>query len=159
NDRLDRHLVPHVISLLARDDVSALAVGALHRVVDTATGQLVDTLIDADASPVVRRRLPQVLAGSGSPIAITGLLQVLEDSEFEIRCRAAGALMRSRAAHPDCVIPRETVLEAALRESRRSRQLLESKGSNTSDHRPLELVLRILSLVLDPEPLKLAQHA
>jgi hypothetical protein len=156
---LDRHLVPHVISLLARDDVSALAVGALRRVVDSSTGQMVDTLIDADASPVVRRRLPQVLAGSGSPIAIAGLLQALDDSEFEVRFRSAGALMRSRDANPDCVIPRETVFEAALREARRSRQSLEHYASITSEASPLELVFRILSLTLDPEPLKLAQHA
>src|SRR5262245_17817720 len=100
-NRLDRHLVPHVISLLARDDVSPSAVSALRRVVDTATGQLVDTLIDTGANPVVRRRLPQVLAGSGSPIAIAGLLQALDDSAFEVRFRSAGALMRSREARPD----------------------------------------------------------
>jgi ATP:ADP antiporter, AAA family len=159
DNRLDRHLVPYVISLLARDDVSPSAVSALRRVVDTATGQMVDTLIDASTSPVVRRRLPQVLAGSGSPIAIAGLLQALDDSEFEVRFRAAGALMRSREAHPDRVIPRETVFEAALRETRRSTQLLERQAWNTSDHGPLALVFRILSLALDPEPLKLAQHA
>jgi ATP:ADP antiporter, AAA family len=158
-NRLDRHLVPHVISLLARDDVTALAVNVLRRVVDTSTGQLVDTLIDAGANPVVRRRLPQVLAGSGSPIAIAGLLQALDDSEFEVRFRAAGALIRSREAHPECVIPRETVFDTALREARRTKPLLERQISNTSDHRPLELVFRILSLALDPEPLKLAQHA
>jgi hypothetical protein len=159
DNRLDRHLVPHVISLLARDEVSPLAVSALRRVVDMVTGQLVDTLIDAGASPVVRRRLPQVLAGSGSPIAIAGLLQALDDSEFEVRFRAAGALMRSREAHPDCVIPRETVFDGAVREARRTRPLLERQASKTSDHRSLELVFRILSLALDPEPLKLAQHA
>ena len=152
-NRLDRHLVPHVISLLGRDDVSPSAVSALRRVVDTATGQLVDTLIDTGANPVVRRRLPQVLAGSGSPIAIAGLLQALDDSAFEVRFRSAGALMRSREARPDCAIPRETVFDAAMREARRTR------GSNTSDQRTLELLFRILSLALDPEPLKLAQHA
>ena len=147
---VDRHLVPYVISLVARDDVYSLAVSALHRVVDTATGQIVDTLIDGSASPVIRRRLPQVLAGSGSPIAIAGLLQALDDSEFEVRFRSAGALMRSREAHPNFVIPRETALEAALREARRS---------TSTAQRRLELVLRILSLALDPEPLKLAQRA
>ncbi len=157
--RLDRHLVPYVISLLARDDVSSLAVSTLRRVVDTATGQIVDTLIDRSVSPVVRRRLPQVLAGSGSPIAIAGLLQALNASEFEVRFRSAGALLRSREAHPDRVIPRETVFEAALREARRSKPLLEHKASNTAAYRRLELVLRILSLALDPEPLKLAQRA
>jgi hypothetical protein len=158
-NRLDRHLVPHVISLLARADISPLAVNALRGVVDTATGQIVDTLIDAAASPVVRRRLPQVLAGSDSPIAIAGLLRALDDTEFEVRFRAAGALIRSREAHPECVIPRETIYEAALRETRRSKQLLEHAASNASDQRPLELVFRILSLALDPEPMRLAQHA
>jgi len=158
-NRLDRHLVPHVISLLARDEVSPLAVNVLRRMVDTATGQLVDTLIDGGVSRVVRRRLPQVLAGSGSPIAIAGLIQALDDSEFEVRFRSAGALVRSREAHPDCVIPRQTVFDAAVREARRTRQLLDREPSNTFDHRPLELVFRILSLALDPEPLKLAQHA
>jgi len=157
--RLDRHLVPYVISLLARDDISSLAVSTLRRVVDTETGQLVDTLIDPGASPVIRRRLPQVLAGSRSPIAIAGLLQALDDSEFEVRFRSAGALMRSRETHPDWVIPRETVFDAALREARRSRPLLEHDASTAADHRLLELVFRILSLTFDPEPLKLAQRA
>ncbi len=157
--RLDRHLVPYVISLLARDDVSALAVSALRRVVGTATGQIVDTLIDTGASPVIRRRLPQVLAGSGSPIAIAGLVQALNDSQFEVRFRSAGALMRSREARPDRALPRETVFEAALREARRSKPVLEHNASNTAAYRRLELVLRILSLALDAEPLKLAQRA
>jgi ATP:ADP antiporter, AAA family len=157
--RLDRHLVPHVISLLARDDVSSLAVSALRRVVGTATGQIVDTLIDSGASPVIRRRLPQVLAGSGSPIAIAGLVQALNDSLFEVRFRSAGALMRSHEARPDRVLPRETVFEAALREARRSKPVLEHNASNTAAYRRLELVLRILSLALEAEPLKLAQRA
>jgi ATP:ADP antiporter, AAA family len=159
NKRLDRHIVPYVISLLARDDVSALAVSALRRVVDTTSGQMVDALIDPGTSPVARRRLPQVLAGTGSSMAIDGLLQALDDSEFEVRFRSAGALMRSREAHPDCVIPHQAVFAAALRETRRCKQLLEQDASNTPDHRPLELLFRILSLALDPEPLKLAQHA
>jgi len=158
-NRLDRHLLPHVISLLARADISPLAVNSLRRVVDTASGQIVDTLNDAAANPVVRRRLPQVLAGSGSPIAIAGLLRALDDAEFEVRFRAAGALMRSREAHPECLIPRETIFEAALRETRRSKELLDNAASNASDHGPLELVFRILSLALDPEPMRLAQHA
>jgi len=157
--RLDRHLVPYVISLLARDDVSSLAVSALRSVVGKATGQIVDTLIDRGASPVIRRRLPQVLAGSGSPIAIAGLVQALNDSEFEVRFRSAGALMHSRGARPDRVLPRETVFEAALREARRSKPLFEQNASNTAAYRRLELVLRILSLALDAEPLKLAQRA
>jgi ATP:ADP antiporter, AAA family len=156
--RLDRHLVPHVITLLSRDDVSAMAVSSLRTVVDTASGQLVDTLTDAGANPVVRRRLPQVLAGSASPIAIAGLLQALDDDEFEVRFRAAGALVRSRDAHPDGVIPPDRVFEAALRETRRSKPLLEH-SSDSSDRTPLDLVFRILSLALDPEPLNLAQHA
>jgi hypothetical protein len=156
--RLDRHLVPHVISLLARDDVSALAVSALRGVVDIASGQLVDALIDGTVSPVIRRRIPRVLADSGAPIAIVGLLQALDDPEFEVRFRAAGALIRSRDAHPDAAIPRERVFEAALREARRGKERLEH-SADTSDHRGLELVFRILSLALDPEPLNLAQHA
>jgi hypothetical protein len=151
--------VPYVISLIARDDVYSLAVRALRRVVDTATGQVVDTLTDVAVSPVIRRRLPQILAGSRSPIAIAGLLQALEDSEFEVRFRSAGALVRSREAYADRVVPRETVFEAALREARRPGPLPEQGTSNTAAHRRLELVLRILSLALDPEPLQLAQRA
>jgi hypothetical protein len=157
--RLDRHLVPYVISLIARDDVYSLAVRALRRIVNTATGQIVDTLTDVAVSPVIRRRLPQILAGSGSPIAIAGLLQALDDAEFEVRFRSAGALVRTREAHADRVIPRETVFEAALREARRTNPLPEQGTANTGAHRRLELVLRILSLALDPEPLQLAQRA
>ena len=159
--RLDRHLVPHVISLIARDDVYSLAVRALRRMIDTATGQVVDTLTDAGVSPVIRRRLPQILAGSGSSIAIAGLLQALDDPEFEVRFRSAGALLRSREARPDRALPRETVFEAALREARRTSPVPEQGAANTDTQRQrrLELVLRILSLALEPEPLQLAQHA
>jgi len=122
------------------------------------SGQLVDTLTDDSVSPVIRRRIPRVLADSAQPVAILGLLQALDDPEFEVRFRAAGALIRSREAHPDAAIPRERVFEAALREIRRGKERPDH-AADTIDHRALELVFRILSLALDPEPLNLAQHA
>jgi len=157
--RLDRHLVPHVISLLARDDMTDDVVRVLRDVADRATGQLVDAMLDPSLDPIIRRRLPQVLAGSGSRLAIIGLLNALNDSEFEVRFRAAGALVRSREAHPDRMVPQDVIFRTALAEIGRSRAVLEHRASDPGPTKALELVFRILSLALDPEPLNLAQRA
>jgi AAA family ATP:ADP antiporter len=158
SDRIDRHLVPHVVSLLARDDVSNDAVTALRAVADGAAGQLIDTLLDSSTAPIIRRRLPQVLAGNGSGMATAGLLQALDDPEFNVRFRAAGALLRTRETHPDVVMPREAIFEAAMRQIRRG-QPLGAHGPDRADPRTLELVFRILSLALEPEPLRLVHQA
>jgi hypothetical protein len=157
--RLDRHLVPHVISLLARDDMTDDAVRVLRGVADRATGQLVDAMLDPGVAPIIRRRLPQVLAGSGSRIAIIGLLHALDDSEFEVRFRAAGALVRTREAHPDRMVPQDVIFRTALAEIGRSTALLAHRASDPEPTKALELVFRILSLALEPEPLHLAQRA
>jgi HEAT repeat protein len=156
--RLDRHLVPHVISLFARDDVTDDAVRVLREVGDRATGQVVDAMLDQGVDPIIRRRLPQVLAGSGSPIAILGLLHALNDSELDVRFRAAGALVRTREAHPDRMVPHDAIFRAALAEIGRSTVVLR-QASDPAHSKSVELVFRILSLALEPEPLNLAQRA
>lgn len=155
---LDRHLVPHVISLLARDDMTDDAVRVLREVSDRATGQVVDAMLDPGVAPIIRRRLPQVLAGSGSPMAILGLLHALNDSELDVRFRAAGALVRTREAHPDRMVPHDAIFRAALTEIGRSKAVLR-QASDPAHTKSVELVFRILSLALEPEPLNLAQRA
>lgn len=156
---LDRHLVPHVISLLGRDDVSNDAVRTLRDAGDGVVGQLVDVLLDPQADSIVRRRIPQVLAGSGSQVAMIGLLQALDDPAFELRFRAAGALVRSRDAYSGFSIPRDVVLDATTSECRRIKSTPGAGAINEEEDRGLELVFRLLSLVLDPEPVRLAQRA
>jgi len=148
---LDRHLVSHVITLLGRDDIHRDAARALRKVARTETGQLVDVLLDPGADPTVRRRLPHVLEACGSQMAVDGLFRALEDPVFEVRFRAAGGLVRIREAHPELVTPREAVFEVAVGEIRR--------GTGEGDARVLDLVFRILSLALEPEPLRLAHQA
>jgi hypothetical protein len=116
-------------------------------------------MLDPGLDPIIRRRLPQVLAGSGSRIAIIGLLHALDDSEFEVRFRAAGALVRTREAHPDRMVPHDVIFRTALAEIGRSTALLAHRPSDPEPTRALELVFRILSLALEPEPLHLAQRA
>ena len=154
---LDRRLVAHVIPLLSRDDVSYHAVSALRGMADRVAGQLVDTLLDPGVDPVIRRRIPQVLTDSGSATAAAGLLQALDDPEFEVRFRSAGALVRMREAHPDIAMPLDAIYEAALREIRRGRQALDKRPSDGVNARSLELVFRILSL--KAEPLRFVHHA
>jgi len=154
---LDRRLVAHIIPLLSRDDVSYHAVSALRAMADRVAGQLVDTLLDPGVDPVIRRRIPQVLTGSGSATAAAGLLQALDDPEFEVRFRSAGALVRMREAHPDIAMPHDAIYEAALREIRRGRQALEKPPSDGVNARSLELVFRILSL--KAEPLRFVHYA
>jgi len=114
-------------------------------------------LLDPGVDPVIRRRIPQVLTGSGSATAAAGLLQALDDPEFEVRFRSAGALVRMREAHPDIAMPHDAIYEAALREIRRGRQALEKPPSDGVNARSLELVFRILSL--KAEPLRFVHYA
>jgi len=55
---LEAALVPHLVPLLRRDDVYPDVLRALRRMAPSCVGQILDTLLDAGADPVVRQRLP-----------------------------------------------------------------------------------------------------
>jgi ATP:ADP antiporter, AAA family len=146
---LDARTLSAAIPLLARDDLFAKVVSSLRRAAPRCTGQLVDALLDPRQDPVVRRRIPRVLGATPTQRAADGLLLGLRDERFDLRYRCAQALVRIRARNPAVTIPREEVVNAALREI----------GLGARHGRGLDHVFSVLSLVLEREPLQIALRA
>ena len=97
----------------------------------------------------MRRRIPRVLGVTPTQRAADGLLLGLRDERFDLRYRCAQALVRIKGQNPAVVIPREDVVNAALREI-----ALAGRSERGLDH-----VFSILSLALDREPLQIALRA
>jgi hypothetical protein len=142
-------LAPHVVPLLARDELAGLAQRALRALGDRVTGVLVDALLDTARDVAVRRRLPPVIGAAGTQRAADGLVLGLADEAIEVRARCARALEAMRGAQGAIAIPRETVLAAAQREL----------GRSDEDGRGLAHVFVMLGLVGDAEAMRVAAQA
>ena len=170
-------LVPHLVSLLAWDEVAREAIAALRSVPETgpATEHLIRYLLDPDEDFTIRRRIPLVLATYGSARAFEGLLHGLEDQRFEVRYRCGRGLAHMLDVDSTLSAPRETVLAAVLREvaveagvwESRKLAVIEDEGWSTMvdellqerADRSLEHVFTLLALVLPREPLRIAFKA
>jgi hypothetical protein len=165
--------IPHVIPLLAWDEVLRDVIKAVREVAPSVTGQLVDRLLDQDEEFAVRRRLPMILATCPSERAADGLLRGLEDPRFEVRYRCGRTLSRLMDLNSKLQVDRERVFAAALREVEVDRGVWESHRlldtmedeawSPIMDemlrdraNRALEHVFTVLALVLPRQPLKIA---
>ena len=171
----DTH-VPALIRLLARDALYDLAAAILVSIGDDAVPPLAAQLRDENVEFVIRRRLPKVLAKVGGAEADDALLDALSASRFEVRYRAAIALVRRRARGlSEAESEVETRIWAAIRsEASRDRPVWELQRLLDSFDRPedqllsektgvrgslsLEHTFRLLTLVLDPEPVHAAFH-
>jgi ATP:ADP antiporter, AAA family len=142
----DPLLVAASLPLLVRDDLFGEIIPALRRVAPAFTGQLVDLMLDERADPLLRRRIPRVLASVPTQRAADGLMAGLESERLDVRYRCAQALVRlgQRAA---VSIPPARVFAAAKREI----DLMGSAGNRRLDH-----VFAILSLALEREPIEIA---
>ncbi|MFQ5599818.1 MAG: hypothetical protein ACE5G2_04600 [Candidatus Krumholzibacteriia bacterium] len=166
-------LAPHVIPLLAWDQVYPHAARALVNAGDRIAGQLVDALLDKDEEFAIRRRIPMILSHIETPKAIEGLLLGLLDRRFEVRFRSGRALARIHERDPSAPIDRNRVFAIVLRETRVdrgvwvSRRLLDQIDDPTDaafvddylrerTNRSLEHVFTVLSLALDKKPLQIA---
>ncbi len=165
-------LVPHVVPLLAWQDVVADVLHALREVATEATGQLVDHLLDPDEEFAVRRRLPLVLVASPTERAMDGLFRGLDDKRFEVRYRCGRGLVRLLELNPQLGVTEDRVYAAVVREVAVDRGVWESHRllDTTEDdwspvvdevlseraNRSLEHVFTVLSLVLPRQPLKIA---
>jgi hypothetical protein len=153
-EKLDAALIPHVIRLLAWDEVSSDAARALAAGVEKWTGQLLDALLDPEEEFSIRRRVPRILARSDSQRAAMGLHQGLHDSRFEVRFRCAEALVKISARHRDRIQPDAIlkVLELEVSENRLARateQLLDREEDlrPRASGAPLRYVFALLGLV------------
>lgn len=169
---IDWILVPHVIDLLAWDELAPDATAALRMSGPRIGGQLVDALLDPEQPFAVRRRLPRVLSACPSQPAVNGLFAGLGDKRFEVRYECGRALAAIAEQEPGIPIAPSIVYEAVQREVGTDKKVWETQ--QLQDHgedsygpafagllrdrtsRSLEHVFRLLSLVLPKEPLRIA---
>ncbi len=166
-------LVPHIIPLLAWDPVAAAALDALRSVAEDRVGELVDALVDPNQEFSVRRRLARVFAVCNSQRAVDGLMLGLDDQRFEVRFQCARSLATIVERSQKVRIDRERIFEVVQRETAVSRPVWEShRLLNQLDvrderffvdefvkdraSRSLAHTFTLLSLVLRPEPLRIA---
>jgi ATP:ADP antiporter, AAA family len=145
---LDPALVAVALPLLRRDELFGDLVPALRRAAPHCTGQLVDALLDDRVDPVIRRRIPRVLASVTTQRAVDGLCAGLDCDRLDVRYRSAQALVRLRK-RGGTKIASEGMFAVAAREI----ALLTGGGAR------LEHVFAVLSLALDGEPIELAFRA
>jgi hypothetical protein len=169
-------LVPHVIPLLARDDVSDDSLAALRAVADERAGALIDALVDPTQPFAVRRRLPRALSGCTSQRPVDGLLLGLNDLRFEVRFQCGRSLLAIREKTPGVRIDHAAVLACVEREVGvnkdvwEGRRLIDAAGDGDQysfleelvrgrASQALAHVFTLLALVLPAEPLRIAFRA
>jgi hypothetical protein len=160
--------------LLARDAFYRRA-GDVLVGIEGAAGALGDLLMDESADFVVQRRVPRVLATIKEKAARDALLRGLSARRFEVRYRSAVALARRRKSGSDSGVggAADRIWAAIRAELNRERPIWELQ--KLLDDRPaeddfvtgrvqgrgelsLEHTFRLLSLVLDPDPVRTAFH-
>jgi hypothetical protein len=151
---LEPALVPHLVPLLARNDLFLEVLRALRRLAPRVTGQVVDALLDPATPSVLRRRLPRVLKASPTPRAVEGLLLALADPRFDVRSQVGHALVALTEKNPSLPVDRETVFAAVRRELS-----ADGEWGGDGETHAFEHVFGLLSLVLEREPLKHALWA
>ena len=172
DEPLAASLVPHVIPLLAWDPVAGEAVKALGRQAEERVGELIDALIDPNQDFAVRRRLARVFSVCVSQRAVDGLMLGLDDHRFEVRFQCARSLASIVEKNPRVridsglifeVVRREAAVGRPVWESHRLLNQLEDRDEYFADelvkdraNRSLSHVFTLLSLVLPPEPLRIA---
>jgi hypothetical protein len=172
-DDLTPDLAPHLIPLLAWDEVSQDVIDALQTLAPRTIGQLLDALLDHEQEFAIRRRIPRVLYVCRTQRVADGLVRGLEDRRFEVRFQCARALSIIRGREPGVRIDPPDVMAAVRREAAvghrvwRSQRLLDQVDELETpgfagavlrhrSGRSLEHVFTLLSLVLPADPLRIA---
>jgi hypothetical protein len=171
-------LLPHILPLVAWDEVAPAALNALVTLAPRNTGAIVDALLDTEREFTIRRRLPAVLTAGDPDLAARGLWRALLDRRFEVRYRSGRALLElCIAGHPIPFKPDEVyaVVERELSVERtvlRSYRLLDSDPAvttpldhgaapiaNVSTSAALAHVFNVLALALPHEPVRIAYQS
>jgi ATP/ADP translocase len=171
----EEHVEP-LVRLLARSGHYERVGEVLGSIGASALDHLSAVVQDEHADFVIRRRIPRVLAEHEHPKADEALLAALSAARFEVRYRSGVALVRRRASGK-ATAPgdwQSTVWDAIDAEVSRERpvwelqKLLDGDEAGVDDfvgqrvgvrgELSLEHTFRLLSLVLDPEPVRTAFH-
>ncbi len=154
SQRVTAELLPHVVPLLKDDRFVADALKALRRAATPCAGQLVDALLDPMQHALVKRRLPLVLAHADSRLAVEGLSAGLDDGDWNVRFRCAGALEVLRRYRPRLRAGEERLLDVAEREARG----LAADGGHARERR-VDLLFLLFGALHEPETLELCRYA
>ena len=163
-------LLPHALPLLADERVLRDALRSVRRMASAGAGQLVDALLDPMQHPLVRRRLPLVLAHSDSPLAVQGLSTGLDDPDWNVRFRCARGLVTIRRRHPHLRASEQRLLavaesearvlaEASAAAPRISGSVSTQSTSEEAQNRRVELLFLLFGALYEPETLELCLHA
>lgn len=163
--------------LLVRNEIRETVENKLVEIGECAVPVLAAVLADEGADFVLRRRIPRVLVGIGGDRATEALLRTLSCGRFEVRYRATVALVRlkKRGALAMAERSRKIIWSAVRKEVESNRpiwemqRLLDGIGRDEEDELvtrrvgvrgelSLEHTFRMLTLVLDPEPVSAAFH-
>ncbi|MGI9315765.1 MAG: hypothetical protein ACR2QW_00420, partial [bacterium] len=156
-------LLPHAIPLLADERVLREALRALRKMASSGAGQLVDELLNPSQHPLVRRRLPLVLAQSESPLAVQGLMIGLDQPDWNVRLRCAQGLETIRKRYPNIRMSDERLLAIAEREanalSGENIDLNAPRGVSHQDHDRVQFLFFLFSALYEPETIDLCVRA
>jgi AAA family ATP:ADP antiporter len=171
----DPDLVPALARLLARDPLREAAARTLIDIGHSAVSGLRVILNDPSADFVIRRRIPSILDRIPDAAAEEALVEALEADRFEVRYRAAAALVRRRqSGHPTTSTGHEGRIWSAIRsELGRGRAVWElarllddvepdsfvERRVDRRGHLSLEHVFRLLGLARDPDAIQAAWRA
>jgi AAA family ATP:ADP antiporter len=172
---LDLRLIPLVIPLVGQPEIRRHAIRALRHVAPRIVGQMVDAFIDPETPLAVCRRLPSLLATTGSQRAVEGLMLGLQHPRFEIRYRCGQALRQILNGDNRMQVNRNMLCDIALNELATDARTWKEQSRQVEDIRPLytvkdpaqrveidrslEHVLTLLSLTYDRRILPLTLHA
>ena len=175
-DTLDPDHIALLARLMARDELFHKVADLLQRFPEMSVPPLT-ALVEAEKTDfVIRRRIPEILAHIGGAEADDALLDLLTDPRFEVRYRAAVALLARRKHNLPTSAKDWPILvwHAISMEVRKDRplwelhRLLDATEIEDDDlitikvgvrgELSLEHTFRLLSLVLDPEQVRAAYH-
>jgi hypothetical protein len=168
-------LVPHILPLVAWDEIAPAALTALVPLAPRCTGMIVDALLDPDRAFSIRRRLPAVLTAGDPQLAAWGLWRAISDARFEVRYRCGRALLELReAGHPmpfekhdiHRLVERELSVERTVLHSYRLLDSAPGLGeppdrnakviANGASAMALAHIFNMLALELPPDPVRIA---
>jgi AAA family ATP:ADP antiporter len=170
-------LIGILVPWLADGALNKQVVESLSTVSTQVQGQLVDAMLDPKQLFAVRRRIPRILASADGTRAAQGLLLGLRDERFEVRYQCGQSLVALQRRAPEVTnYEEQVVFDAVLRELDvgksvwESQRLLDDDDANGGSpwldstirarvHRSVEHIFTLLSLCLDPEPLRMALSA
>jgi predicted MFS family arabinose efflux permease len=157
NKTMTPALLPHILPLLRNQgEILQEALNAIKPLVSTASGQLVDALLDYHQHPLIRRRIPLLLGQADNELALQGLTLGLQDRELDVRFRCAEALARVKTNYPHMAIDTGVIWGVVYREiaffSRTGFKLIRGVD-------PLRYLFNLFGIILGPGVMDICYNA